>query len=149
MRPHTALLNEPCFMPTTYMKQSPSWEANMSSASQENNHGLRRFITAFTNAHHPSLPLHQNNTVHASPSPYFKIHFDILPHLHQGLPSGPFTSGLPIKTLHSHILSPIRATCPTHLIFLDLITQIFGEEQKSWRCLRQSVFFYSHLNFLC
>jgi len=38
------------------MEQSPSWETTTSSASQEKNRGLRRFITAFTNAHHPSPP---------------------------------------------------------------------------------------------
>jgi len=28
-------------------------------------------------------------------------------------------------------LSPIRTTCPVHLILLDLITHIFGEDYKS------------------
>jgi len=36
------------------------------------------------------------------------------------------------KILYAHILFPIRATCPTHHILLDLITQIvFGEEYGS------------------
>jgi len=53
-------------------------------------------------------------------------------HLCLGLPSGIFPSGFPTKTLHATILSPIRATCPTHLILLDFFTRIiFGEEFRS------------------
>jgi hypothetical protein len=31
-------------------------------------------------------------------------------------------SGLPTKTLETHLPSPMRTTCPAHLILLDLIT---------------------------
>jgi hypothetical protein len=83
---------------------------------------------------HSQTPTLRQNKVHASPSHFLKIQFNIILHLHQGFPSGLFPSGL-IKTLYSHLLYSIRATCPTHLILLDLITQIFGEEWKSWSCL--------------
>ena len=53
-------------------------------------------------------------------------------HLYLGLPSGLFHSGLPTKTLYTPLLSPIRATCSSHLILLDLIARkILGEEYRS------------------
>jgi len=53
-------------------------------------------------------------------------------HLRLGLPSGIFPSGFPNKTLYTPLLSPIRVTCPAHIIHLDFITRIlFPEEYRS------------------
>jgi len=50
-------------------------------------------------------------------------------HLRLGLPSGLFPSGFPTKTHYTPQVSPIRATRPTHLILLDLITRIILSEK--------------------
>jgi hypothetical protein len=48
-----------------------------------------------------------------------------------GLPSGLLPSGFPTNNLYTFFFSPIRATCPTHLILLDFIILILlGEEYK-------------------
>jgi hypothetical protein len=51
-------------------------------------------------------------------------------HLRLGLPSGLLPSGFPTNILYAFFLSPIRATCPTHLTLINFILIILGEEYK-------------------
>jgi hypothetical protein len=66
------------------------------------------------------------------PSHLYKIHPNIILHLRLGLPSALLPSGFPTNNLYAFLFSPIRATCPTHLILLALfILTILDEEYKS------------------
>ena len=95
-------------------------------------YGTRRFITAFTSAHHLSLSWTSSiQSMPPHPTSWRSI-LILYSYLCLGLPSGLFSSGFPTKTLYSPPLSPICATFPTHLILLKLITQkIVGEGYKS------------------
>ena len=54
------------------------------------------------------------------------------PHLCLGLPCSLLHSGFHTKTLYTPLLSPIHATCPAHVILVDIITQtIFGQQYRS------------------
>ena len=103
-------------------------------------HGTRRFITALTSVRHLSLswasPIH---SIYPYPTSCRSI-LTLSTHLRLGLPSGLFPSGFPTKTLYSPLSSPIRATCPTHLILLNFITHtILGEQYKSFSSLSCSL----------
>ena len=100
------------------MLESPSWEANWFAASQELPafHGTRRFIAALTNVRHLSLswasPI---QSINPHPTSWRSI-LILSTHLRLGLSSGLLPSGFPTKTLYTPLSSPIRATCPAHLI---------------------------------
>ena len=96
-------------------------------------YGTWSFIAAFTSSRHLSLSW-ASSIQSIPPYPTSWRSILILPsHLLLGLPSGLLPSGSPTKTLYTTLSSPIRATCPAHLILLYFITRtILGEEYKSF-----------------
>ena len=91
--------------------------------------GTRKFISAFTSACHLSLFRARSiNSIFPHPISWRPI-LVLSSHLHLGLPSGLFLSGIPTKTLHTPLLSHTSATCPTHLILLDFITRTIMDEE--------------------
>ena len=101
-------------------------------------YGTRRFITAFISTHHLSVPW-ASSIQSLPPQPNSSRSILILSsHLRLGLPSGLFPSSF----IASPLLSPIRATCPAHLILLGFITRtILGEE---YRLLSSSLYSFLH-----
>jgi len=115
------------------MEQSPSWEANRFSASQEFPHILwiPKVHYRVYNSPPPDPILSQINPVHASHPTTWRYILILSSHLCLDLPSGFFSSRFPTKTLYTPLLSPIRATCPAHLILPDFITRtVLGKEDR-------------------
>ena len=100
------------------MVQSPSWEANWFADSQETSRISRNPKVHYcTHKRPPPVSiLGQPNPVHIHTSHLLEIHPNIIhpstPRSLQWSPSLRF----PTKTLYAPLSSPIRATCPAHLI---------------------------------
>ena len=105
-----------------------------SAAGQESPRifGTRNFLTVPTSARHLSLSWVNSIQFPQLPPTSWRSILILSSHLRLGLPSGLFPSGFPNRTLCTPLPSPIRATCPTHLIILDFtIRTILGKEYRS------------------
>ena len=116
------------------MQHSPSWEVNRFAASQE----IPRILWN-PNVHYrihicpsPVLIVSQIDPVHTHTSHFLKIRLNIILPSTSRSPQWSLFPGFPTKPLHTPLPSPIRATCPAHLILLDFITPtILGEEYRT------------------
>ena len=112
------------------MEQSPSWETNRFSASQEIPFILRNPKVHYHihNSQPPVPTPRQINAVHSFPSDVLKIHFNII------FPYKPRCSKCPLSFRFPH-KNPVCTSQPPpprdKLILLGLITRIFGEKHNS------------------
>jgi hypothetical protein len=117
------------------MGHSPSWEANSFTASLEMPLILWKPMLHYCVYSYPSFApiLKQINNVLAFH--HISLRFILILHsyLRLVLQSDIFPSGFPNKTLYAPLLSHTRATCPAHLMLLDLIPPItFRQQNNSW-----------------
>jgi len=117
------------------MEQSPSWDANRVSASQEK---FPHFTGPQGSLPHSQMPA---TSPYPEPTPSSPYPYNLPPwrsililpsHLSLGLPNGLFPLGFLNTTLNTPLIFPTRANCPAHLILLDFITRtILGEQYRS------------------
>ena len=133
---------------------SPSWEANQFSASPEIPHILQNPKVHYRIHKYPHLSLSLASSIQSTP-PHptsWKSICILSSHLRLGLASGLFPSGFPTITLYKTLLSPIRATCPTHLILLDFITRVIQVNVliiKVCHCYQLQTEFIWHSSLKC
>ena len=118
------------------MKQSPPWEAQRSSVSQEITSILVNTKVHYRIHNSPAFVyiLSQIILVHATPSHFLNIHFNIiLPSITLVFEVVSFPRVFPPKPCWHLSYLLLCATCPAHLILLDLITWIiFGVKYGLW-----------------
>jgi hypothetical protein len=66
------------------------------------------------------LTLSQMNPVHTTTNFLFKLYFNIIAQVLNGLPSGLFPSAIPTHTPYTHHVFLIRAACPALLNLMQL-----------------------------
>lgn len=76
----------------------------------------RNFVTAFTIVRHFVFVLEQKNTFHANPLYFLYVHFKMLFCPRLVLQTGSPSHQKPV----CDSIQNMRATCPTHLIFIGL-----------------------------
>ena len=117
------------------MVQSPTWEANWFAASQEIPRISRNPKVHYRTHKRPppvSILASPIQSIYSHPTSWRSI-LTLSTHLRLGLPSGLLPSGFPTKTLYTPLSSPIRTTCPAHLILLYFISRtILDEQYKSF-----------------
>jgi len=119
------------------MEQSPSWEGNQFSASQE-----MPCILWNQKVHYrihkcpPPVPiLSPLDPVYIATSHFLNMHLYIILPSTPGSPNWTLTLGFPHQNPVYTIPHSIRATCSAHLIFLDFILwTLLGEVFSPFRC---------------
>ena len=118
------------------MEQSPSWEANRFSASQEIlcTSWKPKVHYRLNNSPLPTRP-EPNQHSPCPPSYFLKIQLNITLPPTSASSKWPLSLWFPTKILYAPLLSPLYATFAAHVILLDLIPRIIFDHTYRWLSL--------------